>query len=245
MPNPIAKAWKHFPLRTEHSWLNILLPAVPLAIYLHASAADPAWTFFAAAVAIIPLAGVLGEATEALSVYSGPTLGGLLNATMGNATELIIAFFALRAGHAEVVKASLSGSIFGNLLLVLGLSILAGGWNRETLRFSRTAAATNTTMLFIAVVALVLPAVFDLFIREDAQIHQTRLQDLSLWVSGVLIAVYAISFLFVLKTHKRMFSSDGEEEAKPHVSMKSAIIALVTSTIAIGYMSEMLVGEID
>src|SRR5205085_3137500 len=106
----LAKTWKHFPLRTEHTWLNILLLAIPVALVLHARGTAPAWVFFTAALSIIPLAGVLGEATETLSAYSGPTLGGLLNATMGNATELIIAFFALRAGHVEVVKASLSGS---------------------------------------------------------------------------------------------------------------------------------------
>src|SRR3954468_20833481 len=180
--------WRTFPLRSQHAWLNWLLLAIPAAIYLKLTGARDVALFTASAVAIIPLAGILGEATETLSEHCGQTLGGLLNATMGNATELIIAFFALRAGHAEVVKASLSGSIIGNLLLVLGLSVFVGGLNRHKQTFSRTAAGTNTTMLFIAVIAMVMPAVFDLVVHGDLEEHGRRLQDLSLWTSAVLIA---------------------------------------------------------
>jgi Ca2+:H+ antiporter len=244
----LGKAWHYFPLRTPHTWLNVLLTAIPAAIVLHRQNADPLWVFIASAIAIIPLAGVLGEATESLAVYAGPTVGGLLNATMGNATELIIAFFALRAGHIEVVKASLSGSIIGNLLLVLGLSLLVGGWNRQKQTFSRTAAGTNSTMLFIAVIAMVTPAVLDLIVFGDLKEH-ALIQRMSLWTSGVLIAVYGISFIFVLKTHKALFCAQEGEElqvvGKHAMPMKQAIIALVTSTIAIGFMSEMLVSEIE
>lgn len=244
----IGKIWYYFPLRTPHLWLNLLLMAIPAAVILHMQNADPVIVFIASAVAIIPLAGVLGEATESLAVYSGPTVGGLLNATMGNATELIIAFFALRAGHIEVVKASLSGSIIGNLLLVLGLALAVGGWNRHKQTFSRTAAGTNSTMLFIAVIALITPAVLDLVVFGDLKEH-ALIQRMSLWTSGVLMALYGISFLFVLKTHKSLFSAQEEDEgdvAGEHaMPMKQAIIALVTSTVAIGFMSEMLVGEIE
>jgi Ca2+:H+ antiporter len=244
----LARAWHYFPLRTPHLWLNILLLAIPAAIVLHLQHADPLWIFLASAIAIIPLAGVLGEATEALAVYSGPTVGGLLNATMGNATELIIAFFALRSGHIEVVKASLSGSIIGNLLLVFGLALLVGGWNRQKQTFSRAAAGTNSTMLFIAVIALITPAVLDLVVFGDLKEH-ALVQQMSLWTSGVLMTLYGISFVFVLKTHKALFSAQEEDEtavAGAHgMPMKQAIIALVVSTIAIGFMSEMLVGEIE
>ncbi|MGH9650868.1 MAG: hypothetical protein ACRD3I_10405, partial [Terriglobales bacterium] len=158
----LARLWHHFPLKTHHGWMNLLLLAIPAAIGAHFAHANPLIIFLLAAVAIIPLAAVLGEATEVLSAYSGPLVGGILNGTMGNATELIIAFFALRAGHVEVVKASLSGSIIGNLLLVLGVSILAGGIGREKQQFSRTAAGANSSMLFLAVAGLVMPAVYDL-----------------------------------------------------------------------------------
>jgi Ca2+:H+ antiporter len=245
----MTRLWHNFPLRTAHTWLNLLLLALPVAITLHAIHADPLWIFIAAAVAIIPLAGALGESTEALAVYAGPTLGGLLNATMGNATELIIAFFALKAGHAEVVKASLSGSIIGNLLLVLGLSVLVGGWGREKQVFSRTAAGTNSTMLFIAVVALVMPAVFDLAVYGDLKEHGSTLHNLSLATSAVLIGVYAMSFLFIMKTHKALFTVGEDHESAVaeahHMSKSQAIISLVCATIAIAFMSEMLVGEIE
>jgi Ca2+:H+ antiporter len=247
--SPLARAWHAFPLRSEHSWLNILLLAIPVAIYLHIANSSPLWVFVFACVAIIPLAGVLGESTEVLAVYSGPTLGGLLNATMGNATELIIAFFALRAGHLEVVKASITGSIIGNLLLVLGLSVLVGGIGRQRQTFSRTAAGTNSTMLFIAVIAMIMPAVYDLAVYGDLKEHPGgMLQTMSVWVSGVLIFVYAISFLFVLKTHKSLFTPAEEDEHEmhgEHKSMRSALIALTLATIAIAFMSELLVGEIE
>src|SRR3954449_2355343 len=129
--------WAKFPLKTEHLWLNVLLLAVPVAIGLHLADAPSLAVFIASALGIIPLAGVMGEATEALAAHTGPTVGGILNATFGNATELIIAVFALRAGHVSVVKASLSGSIIGNILLVLGLSIVAGGRGEESQNFSQ------------------------------------------------------------------------------------------------------------
>jgi Ca2+:H+ antiporter len=245
----LSRLWHHFPLRTAHTWLNLLLLALPLAVCFHTARVDPLWIFLAAAVAIIPLAGALGESTEALAAYSGPTLGGLLNATMGNATELIIAFFALKAGHTEVVKASLSGSIIGNLLLVLGLSVLVGGWGRQRQTFSRTAAGTNSTMLFIAVVALVMPAVFDLAVYGDLKEHGATLHHLSLATSAVLIGVYAMSFVFMLKTHKTLFTVAEDQEsavnAAHHMSKARASVTLVTATIAIAFMSEMLVGEIE
>lgn len=243
---PLRSLWESFPLKTSQPWLNWLLLSAPAAVYLHFTGAPPLAVFIAAAVAIIPLAGVLGEATEHLSAHAGPTAGGLLNATMGNATELILAFFALRAGHIEVVKASLSGSIIGNLLLVLGLSVLIGGWGRERQTFSRQAASANSTMLFLAVVALVMPAVFDLVVHGDLKEHAGQLQDLSLWTSGVLIAVYALSFLFVLKTHKSLFTPHEEEAEHGHtVSVRAAVTSLTVATLAIAYLSEMLVGEIE
>jgi len=188
---------------------------------------------------------VMGEATEALAAHTGPTIGGILNATFGNATELIIAVFALRAGHVEVVKASLSGSIIGNILLVLGFSIVAGGWGREKQTFSGAAAGTNTTMLFIAVIALVMPAVYEVSVLGGLHHEQAPvLMDLSLWTSGVLIAIYAVSFVFVLHTHQRIFCAQGEiKETK--TSRNSAIVSLAIATVLVGILSELLVGEIE
>jgi Ca2+:H+ antiporter len=242
----LGNLWRNFPLRSEHKWLNWLLLIVPVAFFLHLRHAPPLWVFTTAALGIIPLAGVLGEATEALAARMGPTLGGILNATMGNATELIIAFFALRAGHVEVVKASLSGSIIGNLLLVLGLAVLWGGIGRDSQKFSRATAGTNSTMLFIAVVALIMPAVFDLTVYGNLKQQNPHLENLSLWTSGVLILIYLVSFVFVLKTHKRLFQPDhGVELHEGHVSVRRALISLVSATVLIGFLSEMLVGEID
>ena len=241
---PLAALWHRFPLRTHHGWMNLLLLALPAAIAAHVMHASPLVIFVLAAVAIIPLAAVLGEATEVLSAYSGPLVGGILNGTMGNATELIIAFFALRAGHVEVVKASLSGSIIGNLLLVLGVAILAGGIGREKQQFSRTAAGANSSMLFLAVAGLVMPAVYDLSVAGTLTHEDVRVQTLSLWTSIILIAIYGISFLFMLKTHKALFIATEEAEEKPETSLKSALLSLVLATIAIAFMSEMLVDEI-
>ena len=245
-PKPATSWWHKVPFRCEAAWLNVLLLAVPVAIALHFSGDSPFLTFLFAALAIVPLAGILGDSTEALSEYAGPTIGGILNATMGNATELIIGFFALRAGHIEVVKASLAGSIIGNLLLVLGLAIIAGGWNRERQTFSRVAAGANTTMLFLAVAALVLPAVFDLSVYGNLQHQGTRIEQLSLWTSGVLIVIYGVSFIFVLKTHKRLFTPENaDEKGEPAMSKKRALASMAVATVLIAWLSEMLVGEID
>jgi len=242
----LASKWKSFPFRCEAAWLNFLFLALPVALVLHFTGGSPLLVFLFAALAIVPLAGILGDSTEALSEYAGPTVGGILNATMGNATELIIGFFALRAGLVEVVKASLAGSIVGNLLLVLGLAIVAGGWKREKQTFSLIAAGTNTTMLFLAVSALVLPAVFDLSVYGNLTHAGERIEQLSLWTSGVLIAIYGVSFLFVLKTHRGLFVPEGEKDGpEPAMSLKRALISMAIATLLIAYFSEMLVGEIE
>lgn len=241
----VAAYWQKFPLRTGHLILDILLLAIPAAVVLHYLHAPPLVIFAAAALGIIPLAGVMGETTESLSAHTGPTLGGLLNATMGNATELIIAFFALRAGHIEVVKASLSGSIIGNILLVLGLSLLVGGMGRERQRFSRSIVGTNSTMLFIAVVALIMPAVYELSVVGSLRVPAPNIEQISLWTSGVLIAVYLVSFVFTLKTHKALFTGQDLEHGAAAMSVKSAVIGLTIATLLIAYLSEMMVEEIE
>ena len=253
MPNstPLAALWSKFPLKTGQRWLNLFLLFVPAAIALDLLHVSPLVIFIASALAIAPLASVLGESTGALAAYSGPSVGGILSATMGNATEMIIAFFALRAGHINVVKASLSGSIIGNLLLVLGLSMVVGGSRHSVQRFSRTTSTMNSAMLMIAVAALVMPAVFNLTIFGTLQHRDISLEHLSLWTSGVLILLYLLNMLFVFRTHKSVFQQVQHQEtaahkndAMPQTSRTQAIIALASATVLIAVMSEVLVDQI-
>ena len=246
MPNPDSTSlWSKFPLKTGHRWLNLLLLFVPVAIALDLLHAAPLLIFIASALAIAPLASVLGESTGVLAAHSGPAAGGILSATMGNATEMIIAFFALRAGHINVVKASLSGSIIGNLLLVLGLSLVVGGARHSVQRFSRTTSAMNSTMLMIAVAALVMPAVFNLTVFGELQHGDINLEHLSLWTSGVLILLYLLNLLFVFRTHRSMFQqARHEEEGVPRTTRGQAIVSLTLATALIAIMSEVLVDQI-
>jgi Ca2+:H+ antiporter len=239
-----ASLWSKFPLKSGHVWLNFMLLFVPAALILEWLHASPLLVFVAAALAIAPLAGVLGESTGTLAAYSGPAVGGLLNATLANATEMIIAVFALRAGHINVVQASLSGSIMGNLLLVLGLSLIAGGAKRDFQRFSRVTTAMNSTMLMIAVAALVMPAVFNLTVYGSLERAGPRLESLSLWTSGVLIILYLANLLFVFRTHRSIFRRQDHEQASPDVGKGRAILSLVLATLIIAWLSEILVDQI-
>ncbi|HQZ40980.1 MAG TPA: hypothetical protein PLH72_18290 [Vicinamibacterales bacterium] len=159
---------------------------VPVAAWLEWSGAGPEAIFIVSCLAILPLAGLMGEATEQLAHRAGPGLGGLLNATFGNAAELIIGFMALRAGEIEIVKASITGSILGNLLMVLGLAMLVGGWKHKELVFNRLAAETGGGMMLLAVVALVIPAIYA---RVTAHQNPQHIESLSLDISYVLIAI--------------------------------------------------------
>jgi Ca2+:H+ antiporter len=238
--------WSKFPLKTGHPALDVLLAAVPVAFILNFTNVPTAAKFLVAAAAIVPLASALGESTEALAVYTGPTAGGLLNATMGNATELILSFFMLRAGQLEIVKASLSGSIIGNVLLVVGLSALVGGIGREKQTFSARMASVNSTMLFVAVVALVMPAVFSLTVYGRLREQTHRVEMLSLGASGVLIALYGLSLLFSLMTHaSRPQREHRDAVAEPRQSKRAALVSLVVATILIALLSDILAGQME
>lgn len=241
----LARAWHRFPLKTEHLWLNCLLAMVPAAVVLHFVHASPLSVFAAAALAIIPMAGVLGESTSTLAEYAGPTAGGLLNATLGNATEFIIAVVALHGGHIKVVQASLSGSIIGNLLLVLGLSIVAGGIRRDSLHFQRSTASMHSTMLMIAAAGLIMPAVFDLTAYGSLGHTTAALQNLSLWTSGTLILVYVANLLFVFRTQRQAGGVVETTRIKPEGSRGQALLALVIATVVIAVLSELLVAQIE
>jgi Ca2+:H+ antiporter len=244
-PGKSDRSWHDkLPLRTGNRYLDYLLIFVPVAIVLHYVVHTPPLVMFViAALGIIPLAGALGEATETLGHHCGERAGGLLNATMGNATELIISFFALRAGHAEIVKASLSGSIIGNVLLVFGMSVVAGGLGRERQQFSKRHASIASTQLFIAVVALVIPAVFDLAVFGRLEQHGARIEQLSFATCLVLVILYAFGLLF---TFGGVAPKPAVEEGeRPRESAKRAVIELVVATVLVGLLSEILVGEIE
>jgi Ca2+:H+ antiporter len=224
------------------SWLNVLLIAIPfswIAAYLHA----PMYVFVASAIALVPAAGLIGDATEELALRSGPTMGGFLNATFGNAAELIIAIVALRAHHVEVVKASLTGSILGNLLLVFGLSCFVGGLKHGRQRFDRTAAGSATAMLALAVVALVMPAVVDLFAFGSLNAHPEVVQRLSEWTAGVLLLVYCAGLAFAFTTNRDPLRA--VSHTTPRLSSAAAITLLAIATLVTTVQAELLVGALE
>ena len=182
-----------------------LLLFVPIALFTAVLGASPLILFVLSALAIIPLAKYIGESTEELTIYTGPAFGGLLNATFGNATELIIGILALHAGLIEVVKASITGSIIGNLLLVLGTAIICGGYNRKEQKFNATAAKAAGSTLLLAVIALVIPAIF---FQTSGVASSGPIEQLSIAVSILMILAYGASLLFSLKTHKHLYTED-------------------------------------
>jgi Ca2+:H+ antiporter len=218
----------------------VLLPAAALfkALQLH-----PAIAFGAAALALVPLASLLGDATEQLAGHIGATAGGLVNATLGNLTEVIFGVIALQGGHTEVVKASLTGSIIGNLLLVFGLAAFLGGLGREKLSFSRVAVGANTSMLFLAVVALVMPALFQLSVSGTLEATGFKIQRLSLWTAVVLLASYFSSFIFMFRTHRSIFR--GERFMTPNIGKWTAVMVLVTASVLTAVASEILVSQLE
>ncbi|HEX2092583.1 MAG TPA: calcium/proton exchanger [Longimicrobiaceae bacterium] len=232
--------------------LNLLLVFVPVAMLMEwVLHSPPLWIFVVSCLGIIPLAGLMGHATEEISERVGEGLGGLLNATFGNAAELIIAIIALRAGLYDLVKASITGSIIGNVLLVFGLSALVGGLRFETQRFNRTAAGLGSTLLVLSAVGLVVPAVFHYLVGATAPAAE---RNLSLEISIVLMATYVASLVFTLRTHKHLYMGDaaeptaeGKEAHVPvdahaaHGSLGRAVGMLVAATVGVAVMAEFLV----
>jgi Ca2+:H+ antiporter len=218
---------------------------VPLAGAASLGGAPASVRFLAAAVAIIPLAGLMGQATEQLAHRLGPGIGGLLNATFGNAAELILALFALRAGLDDVVKASLTGSIIGNLLLVLGASLLAGGLKYPTQRFNKTAAGAGSTLMVLATIGLIIPALFHHLVPSAARSEHR----LSVAVGVLLVVTYVLSLIFSLVTHKDVMSGvDEDEAAAVHEKtwrLRYATGVLVVATLFVAWMSEILVGAVE
>jgi Ca2+:H+ antiporter len=239
-------------LKSAHGWPYLLAPLIPIAVALELTHASATIIFAAAALGIIPTAALMGRATEELAAKSGPGIGGFLNVTFGNAPELIIALFALNEGLQEVVKASIVGSILGNILLVLGASMLVGGIGRDKQTFNRTSAGIQTTMLMLAAGALLMPAIFELVEGTglpapgaEAVNYDNTVEHLSLAVAIVLIGTYVLGLFFSMRTHRALFNPEYEEEDTWGWSVRTSVIALAIAGVLVGLMSEVLVGSIS
>lgn len=225
--------------------LNLLFVFIPVALALEFLHADPTAVFVASCLAIIPLAGLMGKATEHLTRHVGAGLGGLLNASLGNAAELIIALVALREGLHDVVKASITGSILGNILLVLGAAMAAGGFRHRQQKFNRTAAGMGASLLLLAAIGLVVPALF----HYTASAQGAKVErELSLQIAVILFVIYILNLVFSLKTHHHLFSGEADvmhEAGEKAWSRNKAVGVLTGVTAAVAVMSEVLVGAIE
>ncbi len=236
--------------QTSPGWLNadrvftlLLIVTLPLAVVSHF-----VWpgtpTFVICCLGLIPLARLMGDATEVIAHKVGSGFGGLINASFGNAAELIIAIAALREGQVEVVKASITGAVLGNLLLVLGMAVLAGGARREKQTFNVTAALSGSAMMFLALVAMSVPDLFHVTLGEAAL---PVMHTLSVGISVVMLAMYLLSLLFALRTHKHIYSAedDGDEADLPQWSMKKALLLLLGATVGVVILAEFLIDALE
>src|SRR5215212_5321379 len=226
--------------------------AIPIAFLVHyvlghGKSWEPTVTFILASLGVIPLAHLMGEATEHLSERTGPTWGGLLNATFGNAAELIIAIIALTKGLNDIVKASLTGSILGNLLLVAGAAMVAGGWKRDRQTFSRGAAESGAGMLMLAVAAMLFPAIFHFSYQAlDPRLTEHE-HGVSIGTSVILLVTYGLGLLFTLRTHAHIFSPrvakspehPGGLGGERAWTVKKSVLMLVLAAVGIGAVAEL------
>ena len=240
--------------------IYVMLIFIPLAFVAEFAHFNETLIFFFSALGITPLAKIMGTATEELAHKAGAGIGGLLNATFGNAVELIIAVFALLRAREnpeliEVVKASLTGSIIGNLLFVLGLSLFAGGWGRAKQTFNATGIRATNTLLTLTAIALIMPAAFALTLDRPTttaayESQKSLLENLSLGVAAILIVSYAAQLFFSLRTHSELYAGEegdvaesGEEGAR--WSTRDSLLVLVGATVLVGFMAEFLVGSVE
>lgn len=220
--------------------LDQLLVLAPVAIGMRLLGAPDLAIFLTSAAAIVPLAGLIGRATEQLALHTGPRIGGLVNATFGNVTELIIAVFLILDDRIEIVKASLTGSILGNLLLVLGLSLFVGGVKHDRQSFNARSASVHATSLALAVTGLLMPALFSLGTRATF----AQREIVSGVVAGVLIMMYVAALVFMLVTHEHLFRTPEEDET-PAWSRQKAVVVLLVTTAFVALMSEFLVSSLE
>ena len=218
-----------------------MLAFIPLGLVAWLGHWPPLAIMALSALGIIPLSKYIGESTEALASYLGPAVGGLLNVTFGNATELIIGILALNKGLAEVTKASITGSILGNLLLVLGTAILLAGFKYKKLEFNRTSALASASTLLLAVIALVVP---DVFYLTAPGVGRQVVEELSVAVSVLILIAYLGHLFFMFRTHKHLYMQE-EAAAKHPWGWRRSALVLAASTVAVAALSEILVGAIE
>jgi Ca2+:H+ antiporter len=218
-------------------WLLVFVPVGLMSNYL---GGPPLLTFGAAALGVVPLAAVIGEATESLAARTGPRVGGFLNATLGNAAELIITFFAIRAGLLDLVKASITGSILGNLLLVMGLSILIGGVLHQRQRFNRVQAGLDSTMLILAIIALGVPSLFSHAIET---VSHDSVEYLSIGVAVAMMVVYGLGLLYSFSNSGPLIHPTAHGGSA--WSVRRSLVVLVLATVFIAWLSEVLVSAVE
>ncbi|MDW7982076.1 MAG: calcium/proton exchanger [Thermomicrobium sp.] len=218
-------------------WWVVGLVLIPVAIVLELLHAPPLAILLVSAAALVPLAALLGRATEEAAAHTGPLVGALLNSTLGNAAELIIAFAALRAGLHELVKASISGSILGNLLLILGASLLVGGLRHGLQRFDAQLAGLSATMMTLAVVMLLVPGLFTL---GPTPVHGRAVEWMSLGLALVLAVIYVLYLFYTLRAGRPV-----EEHAHATWSLRRAVAILAAATLGVVVMSELLVAAVE
>src|SRR5437773_10015293 len=232
-------------MKSSIHWLLIFIPIT--VILAHVGTLPPPVIFFSAALAIVPIAALIVQATEQLAHRTGDAIGGLLNATFGNAPELIIAMVALKAGYLDMVRASLIGAILANLLLALGVAFLSGGLRFHDQKFNPTAARAYSTMMFLAAISMTVPSAFSRYFAPQGVIRQEKL--LNFGIAGLLLVAYALYILFSLKTHSSAFSSiENEAEAVHHEkqwSVSRAVGSLLLASVLAAWMSEKLVGAAE
>ena len=226
-------------------YLYILLVFIPITIAGKFMGFSDTMLFLCSSLAIIPLAGVMGKSTDEIACFCGQKIGGLLNATFGNATELIIAFIAMKEGLFDVVKASLAGSVIGNILLVLGMSMLAGGLKYKTQTFSKSSINITSSMLLLAVLGLSIPAIFTHTLPEVSLTAQY--EGLNIIIAVLMLVVYLSQFVFTFVTHRSLYEETvpSDEEESPSSSLPRAIAMLIASTICIAVLSEIFVATVE
>lgn len=227
--------------------LVLLLLAFPLVAIAEMGEWGEIWVFIFSAVGVIPCAFYIGESTEVLAHYTGPRVGGLLNATLGNAAELIITIMAIREGLLELVKASITGSILGNLLLVLGMAMLLGGIKNGVQSFDRKGASRNAILLVLTVIILLIPSLLSHYIGDIDPMPSMKVEALSLGVAGVMILLYGLGLLYSFREKENPLSheADTNQEAKPQWSMNTTLLILSLATVGVVYLSEVLVGVVE
>lgn len=234
--------------------LNILLFALPITLYFNYVNQNHSMAFFSSLIAIMPLAFLMGRATEEIALRTTESLGGLLNATFGNAAELIIAVLLIleasrvadpetQSFFIQLVQASLIGSILGNLLLVMGLAFVWGGIHHSEQKYSETQVSSNGSLLLLSMIVLVIPTVFHSSVGAEG--GDSRLLDLSHIAAAILLLVYGLFLLFQFRTHVHLFATDGSHHEEPEMTQRDSIILLVVATVLVSWMAEILVHSVE